>query len=422
MNTKIRLGVVGGGQVGQATLEDLAATNGVDMVGLAEPEEALRRRIHQKSGIAVYPTLEALLQQARPDAVKICTPNSWHARHALVCLEAGVHVLCEKPLATGSDDARRIVQAARRSAKVFMVNFEYRRSRMFARIKQLLDAGEIGQARNFWFYESRPGFHGPEGGWRFKKGDGGLFGEKLCHYLDLVLWFGDGEFRRVQVRHGPNTLPHYEIPDHAMAFFEMQDGHTFTLATHHGIAADPPLFAQVWGSPTNLRVCPRIGHACGFRIAGTKGAIISDDWQQSIAINRLVRDPSGQRGGWRMEHERTEDFSKHQHPENVHNQAGMLAYFLDQCRKGQALIDPSPRHLLAVMAAVEAAERSAEHQTPELIAPERELAPGAAGDFTTKDTKNTKVTDGSRSAWRLNRAAKNAKDELENPGAMVAAE
>ena len=48
-------------------------------------------------------------------------------------------------------------------------------------------------------------------------------------------------------------------------------------------------------------------------------------------------------------------------------------------------------------------------------------APGATGDFTTKDTKNAKATDGSRSPWRLNCAAKSAKDELENPGTMVAA-
>ena len=48
-------------------------------------------------------------------------------------------------------------------------------------------------------------------------------------------------------------------------------------------------------------------------------------------------------------------------------------------------------------------------------------APGAAGNFTTKDTKNTKATDGSRSPWRLSCAAKSAKDELKNPGAMVEA-
>ncbi len=368
MTTGIRLGIVGGGQVGQAAVKDAGKIQGVETVGLAEPGELLRDHLGREFGMAVFPTLEAMLRQARLDAVKICTPNSLHAQQAIACLEAGVHVLCEKPLATSPADAERVLETAQRSGKVFMVNYEYRFSRLFARIKELLDADEIGEVRNFWFYESRGGFFGPEGGWRFTKGgSGGLFGEKLGHYIDLVHWYSESDFRRVRVMHGSNTLPHYQIPDHTMAFFELAGGQTFTLLTHHGLAADAPNFALPHGSPVNLEMLPRLGHMAGFRICGTKGSIISDDWRQTITINRLVKDYSGLRGGWRMEHERTEDFSGHDYSENVHNQAGMLAQFLDHCRRAEALIYPPAAQLLAVMAAVGAAERSVENQTAELI-------------------------------------------------------
>jgi 1,5-anhydro-D-fructose reductase (1,5-anhydro-D-mannitol-forming) len=95
----------------------------------------------------VYPTLEGLLRDPEVDAVYISTPNNLHAAHALAALDAGKHVLCEKPMATSVDDAGRMVSLAREAGLRLGTGFHLRHNRVIEEARRRLAEGAIGTIR-----------------------------------------------------------------------------------------------------------------------------------------------------------------------------------------------------------------------------------------------------------------------------------
>ena len=95
-------------------------------------------------GGTIYPDLDTMLRASDVEAVVIATPHPSHADLAIRALEAGKHVLCEKPMATSLSDAVRIEQAAARSQQVFMA-LPFDRSPAMEEAKRLIDSGAIGR-------------------------------------------------------------------------------------------------------------------------------------------------------------------------------------------------------------------------------------------------------------------------------------
>jgi predicted dehydrogenase len=122
----VRLGVVGAGLVSQAVhlpwlreMDDRFA-----LAGLAEPEAGTRRLVAARYGIPVsVPDHRRLIEQAPLDALLVCSPNPTHAGVVLDALEAGLHVLVEKPLCLSLEDADRIVQARDRTGLTVQVGY-----------------------------------------------------------------------------------------------------------------------------------------------------------------------------------------------------------------------------------------------------------------------------------------------------------
>jgi predicted dehydrogenase len=122
--------------------------------------------------------------------VSIATPNKFHAPLTIAALEAGCHVLCEKPMAMSADEARAMLAAAEKAGKRLMINFSYRFSEQSQALKDRVDAGELGDvyfARTVWHRRrGLPKF----GGWFGQKGlsGGGPLIDLGVHRLDLALW------------------------------------------------------------------------------------------------------------------------------------------------------------------------------------------------------------------------------------------
>jgi predicted dehydrogenase len=131
-----------------------------------------------------------MLQEEKLDIVSIATPNKFHAPLTVAALEAGNHVLCEKPMAMSADEARAMLAAARKAGKRLMVNFSYRFTEQSQALKDRVDAGELGDvyfARTVWHRRrGLPKF----GGWFGQKGlsGGGPLIDLGVHRLDLALW------------------------------------------------------------------------------------------------------------------------------------------------------------------------------------------------------------------------------------------
>ena len=140
----IRVGIVGTGFIGPAHLEALRRNN-VSVVGLAEATAELAVEKASDLGIGkAYPSYEAMLADPDIDVIHLATPNYLHYPHAKAALEAGKHVVCEKPLAMNSEESADLVRIAKETGKVNVINFNIRFYPMAQQARSMVQSGEIG--------------------------------------------------------------------------------------------------------------------------------------------------------------------------------------------------------------------------------------------------------------------------------------
>jgi predicted dehydrogenase len=150
---RLRVGLIGlGGVCAAVHYPGLKRIPGVEIAGLCEPEERLRRQRQQEWGVqAAFAEVGAFLKEVAPDAVAIATPNVHHQELISRALEAGCHVLCEKPLAMNYPQAREIYGKAKGSGLRHMTAFTYRFVPAMNYLRYLVRQGELGQIRHARF-------------------------------------------------------------------------------------------------------------------------------------------------------------------------------------------------------------------------------------------------------------------------------
>ena len=141
------------------------------------------------TGVA-YDNPAAMLRAEKPDVLHVCTPNHLHAEQVLAGFAAGAHVVCEKPMATSSDEARRMIDAADKAGRIGGITYNYRGYPLVAHLKQRVAAGDFGALRRVGgCYLSDDGYDPQKYMWHFTPGSVGP-GYALMdigvHWLDLV--------------------------------------------------------------------------------------------------------------------------------------------------------------------------------------------------------------------------------------------
>ncbi len=146
----LRIGTLGAARITPAALiRPAQAVPEVIVAAVAARDPARARAFAARHGIArVHDTYEALLADAEIDAVYNPLPNGLHAEWTIKALEAGKHVLCEKPLAANADEARNMAEAAARCQRRLVEAFHWRYHPLAARLRSILDAGIIGPVRH----------------------------------------------------------------------------------------------------------------------------------------------------------------------------------------------------------------------------------------------------------------------------------
>ena len=187
---KIRVGVIGLG-MGRHHIAGYQTHPDAEVVAIADLDEARLTEIGDQYGVPNrYATAEEMLAGEALDVVSVATPNNFHRPLTVAALEAGCHVLCEKPMALNAAQAREMLAAAERAQRRLMINFSYRFGEQSQALKERVDAGELGE-----IYFGRTVWHRRRGLPRF----GGWFGQKAIsgggplidlgvHRLDLALW------------------------------------------------------------------------------------------------------------------------------------------------------------------------------------------------------------------------------------------
>ncbi len=141
----IRVAVVGAGYWGPNLIRNFVACPDTHLVAVCDRDELrLAKAIASYSGVEAMPQFDDLLGRTDIDAVAIATPVNTHATMGVAALNAGKHVLIEKPLAASVTDAEILVETAKKVGRILMVDHTYIYSGPVQKIKQILDAGEIG--------------------------------------------------------------------------------------------------------------------------------------------------------------------------------------------------------------------------------------------------------------------------------------
>jgi predicted dehydrogenase len=142
----MKVGIVGCGQIATIHIPYIQSHPSARIIGLADADEGRARELAVRFGIAdVRPTLRDLLDAQRPDVVHILTPPQTHAALAIEAMEAGCHVLVEKPMAVNLEEAEAMEAVARRRGVKLCVDHNHLFDPAFVRAKALVEQGVIGQ-------------------------------------------------------------------------------------------------------------------------------------------------------------------------------------------------------------------------------------------------------------------------------------
>ncbi|NVK49662.1 MAG: Gfo/Idh/MocA family oxidoreductase [Cyclobacteriaceae bacterium] len=190
MSKKINAAIVGTGFIGPAHLEALRRIPNIEVVGLVEVTQELADEKAKLLGIPKAYTFEEMLKDSEVDVVHICTPNFLHYPQTKAALEAGKHVICEKPLAVKIEEAEELVAIAKEKGLVNAVHFNLRYYPMIRQIKTMREKGELGDVYNVMgSYLQDWLFLKTDYNWRLepdKSGDSRAIADIGSHLLDII--------------------------------------------------------------------------------------------------------------------------------------------------------------------------------------------------------------------------------------------
>lgn len=273
MSTELTVGLLGAGMIAGVHAHAYRACPGVRLVGVADPVSAKAERLAEQYGAAVVPDLEGLLALS-VDVVDVCTPPTAHADATVAALEAGRHVLCEKPITRSLADARRVLAAAERAAGVLSIGQVARYAPDHRAAYDAVAAGAIGQVRMLTHSTttSVPGWS--EAGWLADPAvSGGPLLDQAVHSFDYARWLIDSPAVRV----------------HCMAAGSGAGPATYALAT---VRYENGAMAQVecsWAHPASR------GFRLHAEVVGTEGRL---SWSGERMVGAVLHRRDGDTEWW----------------------------------------------------------------------------------------------------------------------------
>ena len=190
--TPLRAAIIGTGAIANAHASALAATPDAELVAVVDRDPDLARAFAERcGGPAAFDSLDALLASGMVDVLHVCTPPGVHAEQAVAALDAGLHVICEKPAALSLDELDAMTDAAARNDRRLAVVFQQRTGSAAAHARGLIDSGALGRplvatCQTLWFRD--PAYFAVP--WRGKwatEGGGPTLGLGI-HQIDLLAW------------------------------------------------------------------------------------------------------------------------------------------------------------------------------------------------------------------------------------------
>src|SRR5216683_444630 len=200
---KVTIALIGAGQRGMDCygLYALKFPYEVQFIAVAEPNQARRERFQQAHQIPEKQCFadwrEMLAHPKLADAIMICTQDRLHFEPVMAAIQAGYHIMVEKPLSPDPDECLQMGEAANKTDKILMIGHTLRYASLFTTIKQLLEQGRIGQLISIQHNENVAFWHHAHsfvrGNWRNSAESSPMILAKSCHDMDILLWLAGAD-------------------------------------------------------------------------------------------------------------------------------------------------------------------------------------------------------------------------------------
>jgi len=187
---KIKFGLIGYGKFGQCHARSIKNVDSAELITISARSEKTCQKAEEEFKVDTYTDYRELLKRKDIDVVSIVLPNNLHHGVALDSLEAGKHVLLEKPMALTVNECQEIDKKAKEKNLIVYIGFEARLSSLWCRIKTMIDEGKIGEPLAASVELWRGPYYKGSGGWRLSAGEVGSWVlEEPIHFFDLVRWY-----------------------------------------------------------------------------------------------------------------------------------------------------------------------------------------------------------------------------------------
>jgi len=224
--SRMKFGILGCGMIANIHAAAINKIEDAVLLGVSDPCEAFAKSFAEKYGVQIYHDYDAMLNDKNLDAVCICTPSGFHADAAIKALQAGKHVVLEKPMALTMEDADAVNKAVMKSGCLLTVISQLRFSKDVKKVKELVEEGAFGRlvfCDLYMKYWRDPSYYASST-WKgtFKFDGGGALMNQGIHGVDLLLYIaGNATVTKGKVK----TISHnIEVEDAATAILEFENG------------------------------------------------------------------------------------------------------------------------------------------------------------------------------------------------------
>jgi predicted dehydrogenase len=261
-----RFGILGTGRVAKyAILRPAKRLSSVRVVAIGSRSSQRARHYAHVHGLPqACAGYQALLDDGEIDAVYNALPNSLHCEWTIRALEAGKHVLCEKPFAANAAEAAQMTLVAQRTGLVLMEALHWRHHPLAARMKSIVDSGELGSILHIEGRMCVPIRNREDSHCRLDLA-GGATMNVGCYIVNMLRFLSGAEPRVVEAR---ATMSAPGVDQTMIARFAFEDGRTGGMVCSHKWPALPSITARVVGEQGEMRVWNPIMPHAGHRLLG----------------------------------------------------------------------------------------------------------------------------------------------------------
>ncbi len=236
MENKLKFALIGCGRIGERHAQQVIKNGQLSAV--CDIDAGKAREFAQKYNTHAYYNIQNLLADAALfDVAAVCTPNGLHAVHSIAAMKAGMHVLCEKPMAITAVDAQEMINTSRQTGQQLFVVKQNRFNAPVVYVKKLIETGALKNIHSFQLncFWNRPAAYFTDD-WRGTLAmDGGTLYTQFSHFIDLLYWLCGDVVACNGIRNNYMHKNIIEFEDTGTAWLQLANGATGTL--HYSINA-----------------------------------------------------------------------------------------------------------------------------------------------------------------------------------------